>query len=94
MPPSPEEFPSVGVDSPRGLFYITADAAVYRQWVREGRVVFGWTEMDRMLDAEPSKEDLDWAIEIKRKIPGVRIDNVKERVYTTPRSAITIHDPK
>ena len=89
-----DEHPTVGIDSPRGRFYVTADAKTYREWVREGKIVFGWTEMSRILDANPTKEDLDWVIEIKRKIPGVRIDNVKEKVYTTPRSGITIHDHK
>jgi hypothetical protein len=82
----PEEYPTVTIETPLAggcYFLVTKDRDIYIKAVQQRRIAFSWKEMLTLLDAEPSRAELTWALATKKQTPWARIDNIKTRAITT-----------
>lgn len=75
-------------------FLVTKDKKTYMSFVRRGIPSFSWTEMLSLLDANPTTHDLEWALQVKKNCPGVRIDDIKKKKLTHPKTPIRLSDPE
>lgn len=67
-------------------FLVTEDRDIYMQAVERKGIAFTWREMNRLLDAEPTRTELFWTLKIKEEHPGVRIDDIKLKMVTYPQT--------
>ncbi len=83
-----KEHPTTWFETPFAggkLFLVTEERDAYMKAVAEGKLAFSWREMLRLLDADPSRSDLFWALKLKESHPGARIDDILARSVTYPK---------
>jgi len=78
--------PTVMVETPFAggcRFLVTEDREIYVKAVQQKQIAFSWKEMLAILDQQPSRAQLTWALSVKKNISWARIDDIQTKAITT-----------